>query len=108
MPHYTVANRTPKGLFPGILMRSFWGENMTLAWTTLEPNSVTTRHQHPHEQAVVVIMGDLTIVTDEESCLIHPGEFYLIPGDAAHQVRAGAQGAMILDIFSPVREDFMY
>jgi quercetin dioxygenase-like cupin family protein len=108
MPYYNVADRATMDLFPGIVTRTFWGENMLLSWAELEPNAVAAGHQHPHEQAIVVISGELTVVTDEEARLLCPGELYIVPGNTFHEARAGAEGSVVLDIFSPVREGLKY
>jgi len=31
---------------------------------------------------------------------------YALPGDVEHQGTAGPQGALVLDVFRPVREDY--
>ena len=39
---------------------------------------------------------------------IKPGDMYVIPGNVEHYARSEGAPAKILDIFSPVREDFKY
>lgn len=108
MPYYHVADRASKVLFPGVVTRTFWGEKMLLSWVDLEPDSVATRHSHPHEQTIVVISGELTLVLDNESHVLRPGDLFIIPGDVFHEARASAEGCVALDIFSPVREVLQY
>jgi quercetin dioxygenase-like cupin family protein len=40
--------------------------------------------------------------------VLGPGEVYIIPGDVEHWVKAGSSTTRVLDIFSPVREEFKY
>jgi quercetin dioxygenase-like cupin family protein len=41
-----------------------------------------------------------------ETKLIHPGEAYHIPSQIVHSGRCGTSPAEVLEVFSPVREDF--
>ena len=40
--------------------------------------------------------------------LLKPGDMYIIPGGVEHYAKCGDVGALALDIFSPVREEFKY
>ena len=35
-----------------------------------------------------------------------PMEGYVLPGGVAHSAYCGPEGALVLDVFSPVREDY--
>jgi quercetin dioxygenase-like cupin family protein len=37
-----------------------------------------------------------------------PGDLYIIPGNIPHSLQVGAQPAKLLDIFSPVREEYKF
>jgi quercetin dioxygenase-like cupin family protein len=38
--------------------------------------------------------------------LVKAGDFWQTPGGVAHGIRAGSEGALILDVFSPPREEY--
>jgi quercetin dioxygenase-like cupin family protein len=40
--------------------------------------------------------------------LLKPGDTYIIPGGIEHGGKSGSAPARVLDIFSPVREEFKY
>jgi quercetin dioxygenase-like cupin family protein len=101
-----LESRAFKQLVEGIKARTFWGEKIMLALVDLEPNAILPLHQHPHEQAGVVLAGEMTLTVGAESKLVRPGDLYLIPGDTPHSAIVGPLPTRVLDIFSPVREEY--
>lgn len=108
MYFYDPATREARELVPGISARTFWGEKMLLAVVELKPESVLPHHAHPHEQAGIVLEGELRFTIDDQTRVLHAGEVYVIPGSVHHSAVAGANGAKVMDIFSPVREEYTY
>ena len=52
--------------------------------------------------------GELEFVIGGEIRLLRPGDLYIIPGGVDHEVKVGGTPAKVLDIFSPVREEYKY
>jgi len=63
-------------------------------------------HSHHHEQIATVLEGRIIAQIGEESKAIGPLEGYRVPPDVPHKVTVLAD-ALILDCFSPIREDFL-
>jgi len=103
-----LEERAKKVLFGEITARTFWGDQMLLSLVDLPAKSVVPLHSHPHEQAGMVVAGELTFTIGGETRMLRPGEMYIIPGGVEHMVVAGDAPAQALDIFSPVREDYKY
>jgi quercetin dioxygenase-like cupin family protein len=108
MPFFNPAEREAKAIFPGALSRTFWGEQMLLSLLELAPGSVVPRHSHPHEQAGIVLEGELEFTIGDETRVVKAGELFVIPGGVEHSVKVGEQPARALDIFSPVREEYKW
>ena len=106
MNFYNSSDRETKELLPGINARTFWGDRVMLAVVDLDANSMLPTHSHPHEQAGYVLEGELEMNIAGNLRLIRPGDIYFIPGNIEHSVTVGSQGAKILDIFSPIREEY--
>ena len=51
MYYYDLNERQSKELAPGVVTRTFWGNNVLLSIVEFEPNSDVPSHTHPHEQA---------------------------------------------------------
>ena len=106
--HCDVENREAKEVVPGVHLRTFWGNEMLVSIADLEPNAVLPPHSHPHEQAGHVISGEIEITIAGEPRLVEPGDTFIIPGDVEHGVKVGSAPAKVLDVFSPVREDYQF
>lgn len=100
--------RNPMDLVAGARTRTFWGEQMLLSLVEIDANSEVPRHVHPHEQAGVLIEGELEMGIGDEVRVLKPGDMYIIPGNVEHYAKCGDLPAKALDVFSPVREEFQY
>lgn len=86
--------------------RRVQGERITLAVVELDPNAVVAEHRHANEQLGMVIRGQMHFTVDGETRTLGPGETWRIQGDRPHDVVAGPEGAVVIDVFSPVRSDW--
>ena len=108
MYYHDPKERAPKELLPGINARTFWGENMLAAVVDLDANVHLPLHSHPHEQLGIVIEGQIEFNVAGEVKVLQPGEVYVIPGDVEHEARTFDDPVKVLDVFSPVREEYQY
>ncbi|MBN1668774.1 MAG: cupin domain-containing protein [Anaerolineales bacterium] len=108
MYYFDPAERESKQLAPGILARTFWGEHMLAAVVDLEPHTELPSHSHPHEQLGIVIQGEIEFEIAGQVQRLGPGAVYVIPGGVLHQARTFEQPVQVLDVFSPLREEYQY
>ncbi len=101
-----TTSRPLRELFDGVGAQTFWGEKMMLSRVELAAGSEVPPHSHPHEQAGVVLDGELEFTIGGETRTVRAGEMYIIPGNVEHSVRAIDAPAVALDVFSPVREEY--
>ena len=97
---------TAKAVFTGVHARSVRGERVTLAVVELDPGALVPEHRHEPEQLGVLIEGSLDFRVGEERRMLGPGDTWRIVRDTPHEVRAGAEGAILVEAFSPAREDW--
>ena len=97
---------TPFTAAPGIVMQSFSGGALMVNWVTIEPNRPIPRHQHPHEQIGVMIEGAMELTIGDETRLLRAGDAYNVPPNLPHGGRTLEEGCVVLDLFTPVREDY--
>lgn len=97
---------TPIRVWDGILARAVHGERVTLAVVELDPESVVSEHSHEHEQLGLVLRGTVRFRVGDEERELGPGESWRIPGSTPHEVHAGPEGAVVIDVFGPPREDW--
>jgi len=105
---YEPSGRETKELAPGIVTRTFWGENLLVSMVELEADRPLPEHHHPHEQAGIVVEGSLTMTIGGETKTLNAGDVFVAPGNVPHSAVTGPDGARVIDVFSPVREDLKY
>lgn len=88
--------------------RRVQGERLTLAVVELAPNALVPEHRHENEQLGMVIRGSVTFRIEDETRELGPGGTWRILSNRAHEVSAGPDGAVVLDVFSPVRSDWTF
>ena len=95
-----------RNLAKGVSTRIFPGDQAMLSVVRLEPGSYSDEHSHPQEQWGVILEGSGVRLQDGEEHAVSAGDFWRTPGDIVHAFRAGSNGAKLLDIFSPPREEY--
>ena len=93
-------------LAPGLDARIFAGERAMLSLVEIEPHSEGRLHSHEEEQWGYLLEGTVTRIQDGEAVDATPGEFWHTPGGVEHTIRAGEEGAVVLDVFSPPRPEY--
>jgi len=105
MPLVDLSQIAVREIFPGLRARLIHSERVTHSWVDVDPGATFPEHQHPHEQIVSVISGELELVVDGARHLLKPGVVYVIPPNAKHW-GGSKTGARVLDAFAPLREDY--
>lgn len=93
-------------IWNGVAARMVSGERLSLGIVELEPGAVVPEHHHEHEQLGMVLQGAMTFRIADETRELGPGETWTIPSNVPHEVTAGPEGAVVIDVFAPVREDW--
>lgn len=93
----------------GPALRTFWGDNIMISLVDMPAGAVVPVHSHPEEQAGYVVAGTLEFTIQGETTTIGPGSVFFIPGNMEHSVVVkGLETARVVDIFSPIRDDYKY
>ena len=94
----------PLRIWNDVVAREVHGQQTTLAVVELEPGAVVPEHHHVSEQLGMVIEGSVSFRVADEERELGPGATWNIPSEVPHEVRAGREGAVVIDVFSPTRE----
>jgi quercetin dioxygenase-like cupin family protein len=86
--------------------RRIQGDRITLALVELAPDAVVPGHQHQAEQLGMVIEGSVVFTIGDERRELGPGGTWRIPSNVPHQVTTGPDGATVIDLFAPPRDDW--
>jgi quercetin dioxygenase-like cupin family protein len=104
---YTIANLPGFQPVAGVDMQIMAGQNVMVNWVRIEPGAAVPDHAHPHEQLGFVLEGEINMTIDGETRVLRPGDAYAIPGTVSHGASAGPNGCVVIDIFSPLRDDYV-
>lgn len=103
---YTWQELPARQITPKITRRLVTGQNAMSVHFTLLAGAAIGEHHHPHEQISHILSGQLQFTIAGESFTAQAGEVVVIPPYAPHAAVALAD-SVVIDIFSPPREDFL-
>lgn len=104
MPLFTLASLPSRELFPGFTARLVHTPLVTQSFVDCTAGASFPEHQHPHEQTVMVLDGELELRVGGETHRLTPGTVFAIPGNVPHAGTAIVE-TRVLDVFSPPRDD---
>ena len=107
MPFLKPSELPKMEVFPGSLASLAAGERIMLSFLDMAQGSIVPEHSHPHEQAGLVLEGKLKFRLGDEERITGPGEAFIVPPNVVHRVEVVSGPARVLDIFSPLREDYL-
>jgi quercetin dioxygenase-like cupin family protein len=91
----------------GIEMKTLvYGEKSLLTRFHLKKGSKLPAHSHPHEQTGFMVSGKIILYIDQEELFVDAGDSWSIPGNVVHRAEV-VEDAVAIEVFSPVREDYL-
>jgi quercetin dioxygenase-like cupin family protein len=93
-------------IWDGLTAREVSGSEAMLTYIELEPNKDVPEHRHRHEQTGILLRGSVTFTIGAETKELTPGALWVIPGETPHNVSVGPEGAVIVELFAPPRDDW--
>ncbi len=92
---------------PGVKRKIMaYDDNLMLVKVSFESGGIGTLHQHYHSQISHVESGVFQVEIGSEKKLLSAGDAFYIPPNVMHGAVCIEAGVLI-DIFSPMREDFV-
>lgn len=82
------------------------GGQMMGVEASFEKGAVGEAHRHPHEQVSYILSGSFQYEVEGKTYTLHKGDSYYVAPNELHGATA-LEDAVILDIFTPQREDFL-
>jgi quercetin dioxygenase-like cupin family protein len=96
----------PEQINASIARQYITADRVTIARFELKRGGVVPRHAHENEQVSVVLTGTLLFKIDGREVTVKGGEALQIPGNVPHEVEV-LENALVIDVFSPVRQDWI-
>lgn len=97
---------SPISPVPGCRMRTPHGQHLMLSFLEMDAGAEVPLHSHPHEQGGILLEGKVALTIGDETRVVLPGSMFIIPPNVPHRAVAVDGPAKVLDVFSPVREDY--
>ena len=93
---------------PNMDRQIYTGENVMLVRNSIHPNEVLAAHSHPHEQILLIESGECRVETEGRDEVVKSGGLVWFKSNQVHKVTNLLDNPLVaIDIFSPIREDFL-
>ena len=83
-----------------------YSDNLMMCEIRFEKGAKGNFHSHVHEQITYVAKGSFSFTIDGETRTVREGDSVYMPSRANHGVTCLEEGILV-DVFSPKREDFL-
>ena len=92
---------------PGIEQKTLvYGDKTLMTEFLLHKGSILPRHAHPHEQTGYLVKGRIRLSIGSKQYDVQPGDSWCIPGEVEHGAEI-LEDSVAIEVFSPVREDYL-
>jgi quercetin dioxygenase-like cupin family protein len=105
--HLDWAAIRPEQIGDGIERRMIWGERLMVCRLRFAPLVVSAVHSHPHEQITLVESGRAVFTIEGQTRIASAGDVLHFPSNCRHGATMLDEEVVLIDIFSPVREDLL-
>ncbi len=106
MPFIDITTIPAQEVCPGCRLRTPYGKNLMLSYLEMDEGAEIPLHDHPHEQGGMLLEGKLQLTIGDDTRIVHPRSMFIIPPGVPHRAVAVDGPALVLDVFSPIREDY--
>lgn len=95
-------------LLPGVKLQTLvHGEKTLMGRFEVAKDAKIPPHKHEHEQTGLLLSGKLLLTIDGEEHAVDTGDSWCIYGGSEHSVIA-LDDSVVVEVFSPVRKDYIF
>ena len=100
-------DRDFKKLIDGARIKTLaWGTKSSLSMFELEKDAAIPNHSHPNEQSGYLVSGKIVLIIEGERFEAKPGDGWNMESDVEHGAEI-LEDSVVVEVFSPVREDYL-
>ena len=99
-------NSIPKEIIPGFTARFIHTDTQTLSLVEIKKGAILPTHSHPHIQVSQILEGEFQLTISGTSMICKQGDVAIMESNEEHSGKA-ITNCKILDVFTPVREDYL-
>lgn len=105
--HFEERDSTLVQMAPGLSRKILaHGGNLMIVKLMINKGVVGPLHQHIHEQTTYILKGKIEFTIEDKKIICHAGDSLYIASNLMHGVTCLEEGEL-LDIFTPMRDDFL-
>ena len=105
--HQSWDNVEVERIGEGIERQMIVGDRLMVCRLRFEPRIETPAHDHPHEQITIVERGSVLFTIGDQERIARTGDVLHFPSGCWHGASTLDEEVVLIDIFTPVREDFL-
>lgn len=105
--HLNWANIPVEQIADGIERQMIVGEKLMICRLRFDPFVVTPEHDHPHEQMTIVERGKVRFFIEGAERIAVAGDVLQFPSKCWHGATMMDEEVVLIDIFTPLREEFL-
>ncbi|PLX89612.1 MAG: cupin domain-containing protein [Desulfuromonas sp.] len=83
-----------------------YGEKTLMVEIHLVPGGQLPRHRHPHEQTGYLVSGQIELTIGDQTIKVSSGDSWCVPGGDEQGLKT-IEKSVAIEVFSPVREDYI-
>jgi quercetin dioxygenase-like cupin family protein len=106
MSFYSWNKVTMEKLNDKLSRKLITGKNVMLAQVFLKKGCIVAAHSHESEQMTYILSGSMTLHLPDKQVTLNEGDVLHIPSGVEHSAIAH-EDTLDLDVFSPIREDWL-
>lgn len=107
-PSFQFNNELPWEDLKNGLQRQLFGydDKVMMLKIKFEKGAIGSMHQHPHSQVTYIESGAFDMTIGDVTKRLNTGDGYYVPPNIMHGITC-VEAGMLVDVFSPHREDFL-
>ena len=107
-PSFTTFDSIPWQDMGGGVRRKIltYDEKIMMVLVDFDKGAVGDLHQHPHVQVTNIESGIFEVEINGTKQILNAGDVFYVPSNALHGVVC-LEAGILIDVFSPMREDFL-
>jgi quercetin dioxygenase-like cupin family protein len=83
-----------------------YNDDIMMVLVQFEKGGIGELHSHVHTQSTYIESGTFQVTISGKTQVLQKGDCFIVPSNAIHGVVCMVSG-LLVDVFSPIREDFM-
>ncbi len=106
--YFNSKDLEPETVEGDVVRYTYTGKNIQTVEYHFPPNKTFPAHKHDiHEQMGYLVKGKMGFKIGDEEKILLPGDYYHAPIGTMHNAWTFDEPSVLLDIFSPIREDLV-